>query len=413
MKTAIVLSGGGAKGAYEIGVWRALIELKIPYQIVTGTSIGALNGVFMVQKDFKKAQALWRKLNFSIIFKDFEANYMTYEGKKKLLKQYASGILLHGGVDTTEFESNIKKYINPDKFYGSDIDYGLVTFDFTNLKPHELIKEEIPRDLLKDYLMASATCFPAFKKKKIGDSEFIDGGYYDNIPINLAIRLGAKKVIAVNVGAPGNLQPLIDESVEITMIEPRNNIGTFLILDERLSKRAQILGYNDTMKTFKKYDGYKFTFKKNHIKRVTRKRFNQIIDKLNDEISREVIASIPYLNRIVSMEDEDLKESFMLEILEDLGNLLELEETKVYSYRQFEQCLFSKLKHLKVKIPNTLTSKLLIDELKKLSHSKRLISYLYQKITTKESEHDYYFIKIVAKFFPREFIEALYLSLLK
>ena len=50
MKRAVVLSGGGSKGSYEIGVWKALRRLHIKYDIVTGTSIGALNGALMTQK---------------------------------------------------------------------------------------------------------------------------------------------------------------------------------------------------------------------------------------------------------------------------------------------------------------------------------------------------------------------------
>ena len=49
-KTAIVLAGGGSRGAYQIGVWKALREMGIDYQLVTGTSVGALNGVLMVQQ---------------------------------------------------------------------------------------------------------------------------------------------------------------------------------------------------------------------------------------------------------------------------------------------------------------------------------------------------------------------------
>ena len=48
---AIVLAGGGARGAYEMGAWRALRELGVEYQMVLGTSIGAINGVMMVQGD--------------------------------------------------------------------------------------------------------------------------------------------------------------------------------------------------------------------------------------------------------------------------------------------------------------------------------------------------------------------------
>ena len=59
MKRAIVLSGGGSKGAYQIGVWKALRKLHINYDIVTGTSVGALNSILFVQKDYLKALKLW------------------------------------------------------------------------------------------------------------------------------------------------------------------------------------------------------------------------------------------------------------------------------------------------------------------------------------------------------------------
>lgn len=51
----LVLGGGGAKGSYEIGVWKALKELEIPLIAVTGTSVGALNGAMIVQDDYDKA----------------------------------------------------------------------------------------------------------------------------------------------------------------------------------------------------------------------------------------------------------------------------------------------------------------------------------------------------------------------
>ena len=69
MKRAIVLSGGGAKGAYQVGVWRALRKLGIKYSIVTGTSVGALNGVLMVQNEYIKARSMWYNINFDLIFK--------------------------------------------------------------------------------------------------------------------------------------------------------------------------------------------------------------------------------------------------------------------------------------------------------------------------------------------------------
>lgn len=56
-KTAIVLAGGGSRGAYQLGVWKALREMGVDYQLVTGTSVGALNGTLMVQQDYEKGMS--------------------------------------------------------------------------------------------------------------------------------------------------------------------------------------------------------------------------------------------------------------------------------------------------------------------------------------------------------------------
>ncbi|HMM69555.1 MAG TPA: patatin-like phospholipase family protein, partial [Gudongella oleilytica] len=49
----LVLEGGGAKGSYHVGVYKALLEEGIPIGGVAGTSIGALNGAMIVQGDFE------------------------------------------------------------------------------------------------------------------------------------------------------------------------------------------------------------------------------------------------------------------------------------------------------------------------------------------------------------------------
>lgn len=59
MKQAIALAGGGTKGAYQVGAWKAMRELGIPFDIVTGTSIGSVTAALMVQDDFDRAWELW------------------------------------------------------------------------------------------------------------------------------------------------------------------------------------------------------------------------------------------------------------------------------------------------------------------------------------------------------------------
>ena len=60
----LVFSGGGAKGAYEIGVWKAMNELGLSQMVkeISCTSIGALNALLFLHGDWEKAQGLWLNL---------------------------------------------------------------------------------------------------------------------------------------------------------------------------------------------------------------------------------------------------------------------------------------------------------------------------------------------------------------
>jgi len=192
-KRALVLSGGGSKGAYEVGVMLALKKLNIEYQIVTGTSVGALNGLFAVQKDIYQAYNLWKSIGFSTIYN--EDLFKKVGGNSfEIYKKYAKTIVKDGGIEVSGLESNLNRLFSPSKFYGSKIEYGLVTYNLTKKKPVYLTKKDLPQEKIKDYVIASATCFPAFKPKEIDGDLYIDGGYHDNLPINLALELGNKKL---------------------------------------------------------------------------------------------------------------------------------------------------------------------------------------------------------------------------
>ena len=69
MKYGLVLSGGGSKGAYESGCMKALQELGYHFDIVTGTSIGALNGLLVAQEDYQKLYELWDTLSLEKVLK--------------------------------------------------------------------------------------------------------------------------------------------------------------------------------------------------------------------------------------------------------------------------------------------------------------------------------------------------------
>lgn len=68
-KRALVLAGGGAKGSYQIGVWRALQELDWTPDIITGASVGTLNGCLFTMGKIQEAEDLWRSWKFTMFSK--------------------------------------------------------------------------------------------------------------------------------------------------------------------------------------------------------------------------------------------------------------------------------------------------------------------------------------------------------
>lgn len=338
---ALVLSGGGSKGSYQIGVWKALRELNIKIDIVTGTSAGALNAALITQNSYRTAVKTWKKINLDILFGED-----TIEPDKTvdLYKLYGENFIKNGGMDTSKIENIINESLNKRKFYKSKINFGLVTYNLSNKKPIQLTKKEIKKDLLDDYLMASATCFPAFKKKEINGEKYIDGGYFDNLPINLAIKMGAEEIIAVDLNAPG-IKQIPTKKVKTITIKPKNKLTNFLNFHEEGSKRNIKLGYNDTMKAFHKLEGNKYTFKKGHIEKnnlMYQETYLHILNKILrfKNATKEFYRQL----KISDVTKENIQEKLLLRVMELVAKDFNLDETTIYTYRSFNRKLKKELK---------------------------------------------------------------------
>ena len=257
-KRAVVLGGGGSRGAYQMGVWRAMRELGMDYQIVTGSSVGALNGVMMVQQDYDGAKALWESIhNEDVMDLPEPMAPVSYEEpgwERRAWGDFLRSAMQSRGVDSTPLETFLQDYVKEDLVRTSPIEFGLVTVEFPAMRAKELTKAEIPQGKLTDYLMASCACFPAFRTKKIGETQFIDGGYHDNMPISLAVRLGAQEIIAVDIKGVGVYRRPV-KGLKITTIRSHWDLGPFLWFEPTLSKRNMELGYLDAMRAFGALEG--------------------------------------------------------------------------------------------------------------------------------------------------------------
>lgn len=414
MKRAIVLSGGGGKGAYQIGVWKALRKLHIKYDIVTGTSVGALNGVFMVQKDYKNALKVWKNMSFKSVYnKDIKEDINTKEGKKELVSMYAKGIVIDGGMNIENLENLMDTYLDEKKFRKSRIDYGLITFNLTTLKALSYTKKDIPKGKLKDYTLASATCYPVFKKKEIGENTFIDGGVYDNLPINLAISLGAEQIIAVDLRAVGIKQKIKETSCDIVTITPKNKINSFLVFDKESSIKAIKYGYNDTMKKFGKIDGNYYTFKKNNLnKNYIRhnkkfiKNLRNIIENKNKNIASSIL-TITSFNKLLENDSSKIKKQ-MNETIEYLGKIFNMDCSNIYDIVIYNSALLGNIE--KVSNVKEIDSLIKIGSIKKLLNKKTTVEYLYDKMIRMDEKKKYKKdLCNLALLFPKEFLGALYL----
>ena len=256
----LVLSGGGTRGAFQVGVWKALKELEIDIKAIAGTSIGALNGALFLQDDFNSTVKLYERIKIDNIMKIEGVNADKNIFDLSNIFNVASNYKKQKGIDNTPLREMIKQYINMEKVYNSDIDFGLVSYSVKNKTPLQKFKNEIPKDQMEDYLLASA-CFPIFKPQVIDGEEYFDGGLYDNTPSNMLIEKGYKNIIIVDMAGMGFNRKSVKREAYIKVISPSEALGgTFEFNHEKIVNNIK-MGYLDTMKSFNKLQGHMYYFK--------------------------------------------------------------------------------------------------------------------------------------------------------
>lgn len=261
----IVLEGGGAKGAFQIGAWKALKELGVEFDGVAGTSVGALNGAFFMQDDLETAYDMWYNMSPSkvvagddhliekIIKMDLESkDYHRVMGAfRKLVGQK--------GIDISPLRNLIETHLKEDKIRSSTKTFGFVTVSLTDFRPTQIYKEDIPQGQLGEYLIASAN-LPIFQIDRIDGKLYIDGGFYDNLPVNLLTAKGFDEIITIELNGLGFKQKIQDKNNElkITAIKPSGYLGSTLEFLPETARRNLLMGYYDTMKIFRQLIGQRY-----------------------------------------------------------------------------------------------------------------------------------------------------------
>lgn len=425
-KKALVLGGGGAKGSYQMGAWQAFRELGLEFDIITGTSIGSINGALMAQNTFEIADELWNNIEYENIFhEERKTNIRNINSALDMVKFAVNDALLQGSVDSSSLEALIKEAVDEEKVRASNVHFGLVTVELPSMRPFTPMIEEIPHGMLYRYLMASSSCFPVFSPYEIDGLHYIDGGYYDNVPINLAIKQGAEYVVAVDLDGIGFVrEPVNEQGVDIIRIRSYWDLGAVFEFDKDIFARNRRFGYYDTMKAFGKLDGFYYTFA--HGETATNQRaLKDGLKLLQDRIARLAHSTMV---RTISTMEKDVAIDFLMKsnweshTAEKLCRAAEIAGA-VYGISPEQQYSFEKFNGQLLRLYHTVPPVFPALELQPKEDIKRILAAALQSMEPRRmsasitqlmlrEENDSEAVRILAGLLPREYAAAAYLALL-
>lgn len=267
-KYSLVLEGGGAKGAYQVGAIKALKKKGIEFDTIIGTSIGAINAAFIAQGDINKLEELWQTLSFQDLMdinNELIESITNMKFSSDILNEIARkffNAFKEKGIDTSSIRSLLEKYIDEEKLRNSNIRFGLVTYCLSNIKPQKLFIEDIPQGKVVDYLMATSN-LPVFKRQIIDNKSFLDGGAYDNCSVEMLYEAGYKNIIAIKLFKRRkrirNYYKLSKkQDLNLKIIVPSEELPFILNFETKTLNKILKYGYIDTIKQIDKLDGYKY-----------------------------------------------------------------------------------------------------------------------------------------------------------
>lgn len=427
-KNALVLSGGGSRGAYELGVWQALIELDIDIHIVTGTSVGALNAAMIVQGDFEKTRSLWMNMKTDMVFRvDIDDSLSAKQKETQMLRAFLFDYAKQGGMDAYPLKLLLDEYLDENAVRESPVECGIICVDKKTLKPKELYKEDIEQGMLNEYLVASSSLYPAIQSHTIGDDEYIDGGYYDNLPVELAIKKNPDLVITVDLNAIGMVRKkTMALAKKLVQIRSYWDLGPLLVFDFDQIARNIRLGYLDGMRAFHAFDGIAYAFIRGEIPAFIKKNkeniavLNRILGfdfHVQESTKKEELFFLRikrFLDRKYSQEYDCKFSSFLKACMESAAEIFGLSPEKIYSVECFNRRLTEKVNETEVSWEEPAKS----IPLKKIKESAALFTktartiYFASMIKNAVIQEKVINLLSLSLLFPDELLGAYYLTLI-
>lgn len=336
MPKALVLAGGGARGAYHIGAWQALIEMGWKFDIVTGTSVGSLNGTLVALDQFDIAKSMWLSID------DRDVMEIPHKMLSRDTVDFVKDFATKGGVSLAPLENMIVRFVDEQQVRASKCRYGLVTVNADTKTPLELTIDEIPQGRLVDYMLASSAFTPFLRPRTIDGEKYIDGGFYDNLPRNLAARMGADEIVEVDLDSLGLDRPLDAEhgDIKTTRISSWHDLGSILEFKPEKAKRNIDLGYLDAYKAFGRLEGRAYAFKKGETDKMYTAFGMRLMEKCQSLYDRHptVMLAAEVYNRAERKNPKILEDKFFA-VLEGAMEAADLYEGEVYTLENLPQLI--------------------------------------------------------------------------
>jgi len=201
-KLAFVLAGGGARGALQVGALRALYEAGIQPDLVAGASVGAINAAFLGMHGFNQTalaslERAWLKAAKSDLLPPNPA----WVSLRVIFNR------IHFRLDHRIKDFLVSQGLTPDIRFGDlpGPTILLVSVDLNRAQP--VYFGDDPQQSVLDGVLASAAIPPWVHPLEVEDRFLLDGGAISNLPIEPAILHGATEIIALDLSAPGEIDP--------------------------------------------------------------------------------------------------------------------------------------------------------------------------------------------------------------
>lgn len=357
----LVLEGGGAKGAYQIGAWKALKEANIRIKGIAGTSVGALNGALICMGDLEKAESLWENISYSQIMSVDDKIMEDIFKQKKISRDALKDMMDYisdGGVDITPLKELIAECVDEEKIKNSPMDLYIHTFSVDEMRELNVDLKEIEPELIKDFLLASSYIFPIFKSEKLHGKTYIDGGAINNVPVDTLIEKEYKDIIIVRIFGIGREKKVkIPEDTTIYTIAPTVSLGSILDFNPKRSKMHLKRGYFDTMRVLYGLAGKiyyideqeKECYYLSQLTELSQDIYAYLTDvyKLELQESREVRNLTEVILPVIAEEmklskDWSYKELY-LSILEATAKICRIQKYKIYTLQELQDKVREKL----------------------------------------------------------------------